>query len=178
MVAFGRTFSPLPPHSINQLRATRICQLISFPSQFFFFGSDRIQQTGDQKYLNLATPFLRTALNTFAPTSASSIIAEPCESYTCSRDAKGFKAILVRNIAYLYRETQDEEVRGLIKNVLESSLEAMVERSCDTQWNCGSNWVSFPTRWTVLLYCIPPPKKSHRTYDFLHSLAIRQSTPN
>lgn len=90
----------------------------------------------------MATPFLNKAIATFASNS-SGVITEQCEvSNTCNRDQQGFKGVLVRNLAYLWRETQDASVKQSIQTVIDTSVASMVQHSCDTNWNCGGNWVS------------------------------------
>ncbi|EFP77525.2 uncharacterized protein PGTG_03481 [Puccinia graminis f. sp. tritici CRL 75-36-700-3] len=97
--------------------------------------------TGDQRYLNIATPFFDYSRRTFAASNTSGIITEPCEpSRTCNRDQQGFKAIYARNLAYLYRETNNQKVKTGIRNMILTSVKAMVTRSCDKYYNCGGNW--------------------------------------
>lgn len=70
---------------------------------------------------------------------------EPCEpNQSCNRDQMGFKAIFVRNLAYLWRATSDQNVKNAIQSAVDKSVAAMVANSCDVNWNCGGNWVSFP----------------------------------
>lgn len=100
-------------------------------------------QTSNDTYLTLATPFLNTALTTFFP---SGILTEPCEiDRSCNRDQQGFKAILARNLVYLYRQTTEEELRTRIQVAVDTSVEAMLGM-CDDAFRCGGNW-----------YVTPPP---------------------
>lgn len=55
----------------------------------------------------------------------------------------GFKAIFARNLAYLWRATSDPVVKNNIQAAIDRSVMAMVNNSCDVNWNCGGNWVSF-----------------------------------
>lgn len=97
--------------------------------------------TGNSTYLSLATPFLNTALSTFAGPNVNGIVTELCEpAGNCNRDQQGFKAILVRNLAYLYRESSDDQVRSSIMNTLDTTVKGMIAKSCDDDWNCNGNW--------------------------------------
>jgi len=96
--------------------------------------------TGNQTYLDMASPFVATSLSKFAP---NGVIEELCEpSGTCNRDQQGFKAIYVRNLAYLARETSNQNDINSIKSVIGTTVAAMVQNSCDTSWNCGGNWTT------------------------------------
>lgn len=99
--------------------------------------------TGDQQYLDMSTPYLDQALATFAGDNSTGVINEQCEtSGTCNRDQQDFKATFTRNLVYLYRETSDTSVKSKITNVITTSLTAMIDRSCDQDWNCGGNWTT------------------------------------
>ena len=68
-------------------------------------------------------------------------LTEQCEfTQNCSRDAQGFKAVYLRNIAYLFRETSDQNVKNSIFSIIDQSVAAMVSRSCDDNWNCNGDW--------------------------------------
>jgi len=98
------------------------------------------QATGDQKYLDLASPYLATAISTF---QTGGVITEQCEvAGNCNRDQQGFKAILVRNMAYLYRATNNQNDQNSIKTILGATIGAMARNSCDANWNCGGNWTT------------------------------------
>ncbi|WAQ83152.1 hypothetical protein PtA15_3A519 [Puccinia triticina] len=97
--------------------------------------------TGEQEYLDLATPFFDYSRRTFAAYNTSGIITEPCEpTRTCNRDQQGFKSIYVRGIAQLYLATNNQKVKGEIRGMIDTSVKAMVARSCDRYYNCGGNW--------------------------------------
>ncbi|MBW0479279.1 hypothetical protein O181_018994 [Austropuccinia psidii MF-1] len=98
--------------------------------------------TKDEKYLDLTVPYFEYATQRFSPKSNFGVIAELCEKAKkkCNRDQQGFKAVYVRNLAYLYRETNNNTMRKAIKNMIDATLHAMVQRSCDKDWNCGGNW--------------------------------------
>lgn len=99
--------------------------------------------TGEQKYLDMSIPYFDYAINTFANSNTSGVITEICEpNDSCNRDQQGFKAIFTRNLVYLYRETNNETIRNTIMNIVDTSLNAMVSRSCDKDWNCGGNWTT------------------------------------
>ncbi|CAH7682340.1 glycoside hydrolase [Phakopsora pachyrhizi] len=99
--------------------------------------------TGDQKYLDMAVPYFNYGMNTFAAANTSGVITEICEAtMSCNRDQQGFKAIFARNLAYLYRQTKDETIRSAIRSTIDASVSAMVNRSCDKDWNCGGNWTT------------------------------------
>ncbi|CAH7682223.1 glycosyl hydrolase family 76-domain-containing protein [Phakopsora pachyrhizi] len=99
--------------------------------------------TGDQKYLDMAGPYFNYAMNTFAATNTSGVITEICEAtMSCNRDQQGFKGIFARNLAYFYRQTNDEKIKTSIRNSIDASVNAMVSRSCDRDWNCGGNWTT------------------------------------
>lgn len=68
---------------------------------------------------------------------------ELCEAATkCNRDQMTFKGILARNLAYFYRVATDESIKTDIMTAIDTTVAAMVSRSCDVNWNCGGNWVS------------------------------------
>lgn len=97
--------------------------------------------TGDKKYLDMTTPYFDYGARTFAGSNTSGIIAEQCEAdKSCNRDQQGFKAVYVRNLAYLYRITNNQTMKAQIQNMIDTSVKAMVDRSCDQSWNCGGNW--------------------------------------
>lgn len=99
--------------------------------------------TNDQKYLDMTVPFFEFALNTFAGDRSSGVISELCEANTtCNRDQQGFKAVFARNLVYLYRQTNNETMKTSIRTIINTSVQAMVSRSCDQQWNCGGNWTT------------------------------------
>lgn len=97
--------------------------------------------SGDDTQIQLAGTILNKALSLFFTTDS---ITERCEvtGTACSRDAQGFKAVFVRNLAYLYRQTSDSSVKSAIQKAIDSSVTAMVTRSCDANWNCNGNWTS------------------------------------
>jgi mannan endo-1,6-alpha-mannosidase len=73
----------------------------------------------------------------------SDSITELCEqNQNCGRDAQDFKAVYVRNMAYLWRQTSDSNIKSAIANAIDTSVRSMVSRSCDSQWNCNGNWTS------------------------------------
>jgi mannan endo-1,6-alpha-mannosidase len=97
--------------------------------------------TGTQKYLDMAAPYFDYSARTFAGSNTSGIITEQCETdKSCNRDQQGFKAVYVRNLAYLYRITNNQTMKSQIQNMVDTSVKAMVDRSCDQTWNCGGNW--------------------------------------
>lgn len=97
--------------------------------------------TKDQKYLDMTVPYFTHAARTFAGPFTSGVIAEICElDNSCNRDQQGFKAVYVRNLAYLYRMTNNQTMKAEIQNMIDTSVKAMVEKSCDQNWNCGGNW--------------------------------------
>ncbi|KAA1110359.1 hydrolase 76 protein [Puccinia graminis f. sp. tritici] len=97
--------------------------------------------TGEKKYLDMATPYFDYGARTFAGSNTSGIITEQCEAdKTCNRDQQGFKAVYVRNLAYLYRITNNQTMKAQIQNMIDTSVKAMVDKSCDQAWNCGGNW--------------------------------------
>ncbi|KAH9460082.1 hypothetical protein MJO28_004255 [Puccinia striiformis f. sp. tritici] len=99
--------------------------------------------TGDQKYLDMATPYFDYSLRSFAASNTSGIIAELCESTaSCNRDQQGFKAIYVRNLVYIYRETNNGTMKRAIEKVIDTSVHGMASRSCDRDWNCAGNWAA------------------------------------
>ncbi|EFP77527.1 hydrolase 76 protein [Puccinia graminis f. sp. tritici] len=99
--------------------------------------------TGDQKYLDMATPYFDYSQRTFAASNTSGIISELCEhNAACSRDQKGFKAVYVRNLAYLHRETNNSTMKQAIEKVIDTTVQAMATRLCDKDWNCAGNWTT------------------------------------
>lgn len=97
--------------------------------------------TKDPSYLQMVIPYLHYSQQTFAGSNTTGIITEPCEpTKDCNRDQKGFKAIYVRNLAYLYRVTNDSKIKDAIRKMISTSVQAMVSHSCDANWNCGGNW--------------------------------------
>ena len=94
--------------------------------------------SGDSSLMAEASGLLTKSLSLFFTTDS---ITELCENTKagCSRDAQGFKAVYVRNLAYLYRQTTDSSVKSAIQNAIDSSVTAMVTRSCDAQWNCNGS---------------------------------------
>ena len=94
--------------------------------------------SGDSSLLDQASALLTKSLSLFFTTDS---ITELCESTRagCSRDAQGFKAIYVRNLAYLYRQTSDSGVKSAIQKAIDSSVTAMVTRACDSSWNCNGS---------------------------------------
>ncbi|KAH9460136.1 hypothetical protein KEM48_005315 [Puccinia striiformis f. sp. tritici PST-130] len=97
--------------------------------------------TGDQKYLDMTTPYFDFGARTFSGSNTSGIIAEQCEAdKSCNRDQQGFKAVYVRNLAYLYRITNNSTMKSQIQSMIDTSVKAMVDKSCDQAWNCGGNW--------------------------------------
>ncbi|KAG0146417.1 hypothetical protein CROQUDRAFT_62872 [Cronartium quercuum f. sp. fusiforme G11] len=97
--------------------------------------------TGDQKYLDLTTPFFEYGLETFAGANTSGVITEICETgHQCNRDQRSFKSIYALNMAHLYRETNNQTQKDMIWQTFDTSLNAMVKRTCDLDWNCGGNW--------------------------------------
>ncbi|KAM0754499.1 family 76 glycoside hydrolase [Meredithblackwellia eburnea MCA 4105] len=94
--------------------------------------------TGNSSYLSLAAPYVTRAIAIYGP---NGVIAELCEAdNSCGRDQYGFKAILTRNLVYYYRETSDSSMKQSIQKIIDSTLNAMVTKSCDSSWNCGGNW--------------------------------------
>ena len=93
---------------------------------------------GDQSLLDEASGLLTKSLSLFFTTDS---ITELCETTRtgCSRDAQGFKAIYVRNLAYLYRQSSDSSVKSAIQRAIDSSVTAMVTRACDANWNCNGS---------------------------------------
>lgn len=99
--------------------------------------------TGNQTYLDLISPFYAYATSTFSAQNVSGIITETCEpNAKCNRDQQGFKSVYVRNLAYVYRQTNNQAMKDSIKNSIDTSLQAMVQNSCDQDWNCGGNWTT------------------------------------
>ncbi|KAG0148353.1 hypothetical protein CROQUDRAFT_694779 [Cronartium quercuum f. sp. fusiforme G11] len=99
--------------------------------------------TGEQSYLDLVGPFYSYADATFSGQNNSGIITEICEpNAKCNRDQQGFKAIYVRNLAYVYRGVSDQKIKDSIKKNIDTSLNAMISNSCDKDWNCGGNWTT------------------------------------
>jgi mannan endo-1,6-alpha-mannosidase len=97
----------------------------------------------DQRYLDMAIPFLNYSQNTFAATNTSGIVAEICEADdSCNRDQKGFKAAYVRNLAYLHSETNNSIMKQVIEKIIDTTVRAMVSHSCDSDWNCAGIWTS------------------------------------
>lgn len=76
----------------------------------------------------------------------SGVIMEPCEATrTCRVDHRNFKPVYLRNLAYVYRQTNDPEVRDSIRTMIDRSLAMMIAHACDDDWNCADLWSS-PTR--------------------------------
>lgn len=99
--------------------------------------------TGNNTYLDLITPFYNYAALTFSGQNVSSVVTEKCEpNARCNRDQQGFKAIYVRNLAYAYRESTSDTLKNSIRSVIDTSVNAMVQNSCDTNWYCGGNWTT------------------------------------
>ncbi|PLW27519.1 hypothetical protein PCANC_25144 [Puccinia coronata f. sp. avenae] len=94
--------------------------------------------TGNTAYLDFGLPFFDVSRRVFAP---SNIITEPCEATrSCNRDQQGFKAIYARNLVYYYQQTNNQRVKTQIRDMISTSVAAMVSRSCDANYNCGGNW--------------------------------------
>ncbi|EGG05863.1 family 76 glycoside hydrolase [Melampsora larici-populina 98AG31] len=99
--------------------------------------------TNNQTFLDLMTPFYQYATTTFNGQNTSGVVTETCEpNAKCNRDQQGFKANYVRNLAYVYRETNNGDIKEGIKKTLDTSIQAMVQNSCDQEWNCGGNWTT------------------------------------
>ncbi|KAA1110444.1 hydrolase 76 protein [Puccinia graminis f. sp. tritici] len=95
--------------------------------------------TGDQKYLTMASTVFTHSVKIFAP---KGIIAEICEPTSCSRDSKGFKAVYIRNLVYLHRVTTDQAMKTAIQNLIDTSVKAMAQTSCDAKFNCAAAWAA------------------------------------
>ncbi|KAA1090996.1 hydrolase 76 protein [Puccinia graminis f. sp. tritici] len=95
--------------------------------------------TGDQKYLPMASTVFTHSVKIFAP---KGIIAEICEPTSCSRDSKGFKAVYIRNLVYLHRVTTDQAMKTAIQNLIDTSVKAMAQTSCDAKFNCAAAWAA------------------------------------
>ncbi|OAV89441.1 hypothetical protein PTTG_05992 [Puccinia triticina 1-1 BBBD Race 1] len=99
--------------------------------------------TGNNTYLDLIAPFYNYAQLTFSGQNVSNVVTETCEpGAKCNRDQQGFKAIYLRNLAYTYRETTSDQVKGAIKSTIDASVAAMVQYSCDNDWFCNGNWTA------------------------------------
>ncbi|PLW27520.1 hypothetical protein PCANC_25143 [Puccinia coronata f. sp. avenae] len=99
--------------------------------------------SGDQRYLDMAAPYLDYSERTFASSNTSGIITELCEAdASCNRDQQGFKAIYARNLAYLHQETTNITMKQTIENIIDTSVQAMARQSCDSNWNCGAIWTA------------------------------------
>ncbi|PLW50196.1 hypothetical protein PCASD_01902 [Puccinia coronata f. sp. avenae] len=96
--------------------------------------------TGDQRFLDMAAPYLDYSARTFASSNTSGVIAELCETTSCSRDQQGFKAVYARNLAYLHQETTNITMKQTIEKVIDTSVQAMASHSCDSNWNCAAIW--------------------------------------
>ncbi|WAQ83228.1 hypothetical protein PtA15_3A597 [Puccinia triticina] len=82
--------------------------------------------TGDKKYLDMTTSYFDYGARTFAGSNTSGIIAEQCEAdKSCNRDQQGFKSVYVRNLAYLYRITNNQTMKAQIQNMIDTSVNAM-----------------------------------------------------
>ncbi|KAL8280357.1 hypothetical protein RQP46_007274 [Phenoliferia psychrophenolica] len=100
------------------------------------------QATSNATYLTLANLFVNKTLSTWFTTENDGVLAELCEAdSSCNPDQYGFKAILVRNLAYLYRATKEEWVRRVIKNAIDTTVRKML-LSCDQDFNCGGKWAN------------------------------------
>lgn len=119
--------------------------------------------SGEQRYLDMAAPYLDYSQRTFAASDTSGIIAELCERDTsCNRDQQGFKAIYVRNLAYLHQETNNSTMKKAIENIIDTSVQAMAGRSCDSKWSCSGIWTEVT----------PRIKKSIRGYHVSTALLV------
>lgn len=99
--------------------------------------------TGNSTYMDMAAPFYDYAVLTFSGQNVTGVVTELCEpNAKCNRDQQGFKAIYVRNLAYLYRQTSNQTIKDSIRKTIDTSVQAMVQNSCDTEWNCGGNWTT------------------------------------
>ncbi|OAV95324.1 hypothetical protein PTTG_26717 [Puccinia triticina 1-1 BBBD Race 1] len=89
----------------------------------------------------MSSTFFYHSLKVFAP-GRNGVLAEICESKgdPCKRDQKGFKAIYVRNLVYLYKATNNQALKKDIQGIIDSSLEAMLKTSCDANFNCAREW--------------------------------------
>ncbi|KUJ12476.1 family 76 glycoside hydrolase [Mollisia scopiformis] len=95
--------------------------------------------TGNTSYLEYTKPILATAISTFAP---DGIATELCEADgSCNQDQQGFKAIFLRQLAYLYRTTEDTAVKDSIAAVVTQSATAALA-TCDGYWNCTGGWTA------------------------------------
>ncbi|POV97968.1 hypothetical protein PSHT_14298 [Puccinia striiformis] len=72
--------------------------------------------TGDQKYLDMTTPYFDFGARTF------------WLEHSCNRDQQGFKAVYVRNLAYLYRITNNSTMKSQIQSMIDTSVKAMISR--------------------------------------------------
>lgn len=101
------------------------------------------QATDNASYLSYASKIATTGINTFAHTG---VAEELCEATgTCNQDQQGFKAIFLRQLAYLYLTTHDKQLKFNIANVLQKSAEAAVA-TCDSSWKCTGDWTNGSTQ--------------------------------
>ncbi|KAK0101427.1 hydrolase 76 protein [Cadophora gregata] len=101
------------------------------------------QATGNSSYLSYAAKIAQTGIAKFAPTG---VAKELCEARgTCNQDQQGFKAIFLRQLAYLHSTTPDKAMKSSISTVLQRSAKAALA-TCDTDWNCAGNWTNGSTQ--------------------------------
>ncbi|KAJ2993756.1 hydrolase 76 protein [Globomyces sp. JEL0801] len=91
--------------------------------------------SNDPAHLSDAHNIARTALATF---TKRNIITDLCEP-NCESKSVPPKGTFIRGLGYLFDLSPDAALKASIKAALKDSVIAMLN-SCDSQYNCGTNW--------------------------------------
>ena len=93
--------------------------------------------TNDKSYIKDMQETLDTTIYHF---TNKSIVFDRCEP-NCPLNAASYKGAFARGLGFMYELSPDEGQRNTAKNLLTTSVKAMLD-VCDDQWNCGNNWAS------------------------------------
>jgi len=92
--------------------------------------------TGDLLYIYHANRFFYESRNRWV--NSNNIIVDYCEP-NCSQNSVAPKGQLIRGWMLLYDSTNDDYLKQLIKLIITSSYNAMLN-TCDINFNCGNYW--------------------------------------
>lgn len=93
--------------------------------------------TKNQVYLDAAHNIFKSSLTTF---TRNNIIYELCEPNRCAENSVTHKGVHIRGLGELYEYTTDQNIKNQIKQILQSTLQAMI-KTCDEKWNCGGTYL-------------------------------------
>ncbi|KAJ3302832.1 hydrolase 76 protein [Kappamyces sp. JEL0829] len=113
--------------------------LASYQTGFLTGGLAWLFQASKKpELLTDAHSLFAAALPKFAP---NGIITDTCESASagCFANQVSPKGTMVRGWGYLYEFTTSAQIKTQLKQVLQSSVQAML-KTCDNSYNCGNAW--------------------------------------